>query len=876
MESASIQSEPETSIHKQTIEVRQLSAAASRPWAVYEDEQNRVGVKPDGSNLDAMRKEVLWGNLMAGGAGVEWYFYYYDSSNWGDIEQESFRRASWLWEDTRHAIDFFRDYLPFSDMVPADSLQSSQGGWCLAKPGEVYLVYLKNGGTTYLTVAPAGNYTVKWFDPRNGGALQNGSVTSIAGGGTRHLGNPPSLDSSDWAVLVRSTALSPIAVITTDVTGGNLPLLVTFDGSSSQDPDGVIVQYTWDFGDGTSANGAVVSHQYTQAGYFQASLTITDNHGNADSTSILINGIDETTPTLSLESPSEGTAHPLGDTVILRTTTYHPDGNFLRLDYFANGSLLGTALTSPWEFAWAATTPGNFSLTAVGSDNLGQTYSSTPVSVTVVNQLPQVAITSPQHGAIVSPGENILIQATAQDSDGTVASVQFYRNDNLLGMLQAQPWEWLWTNVSPGVYTINVVAIDNHGGTTVSPYHTITVPSPGTGPFIETNGLLVVEAEHYADYQPGINSSTWTLKGNTGASGGEILWGYASKTKILTLDSARLRYDIGFTTAGTYRLWIRLLGSPSTTRSVHVLYDGKKISGTAGVPAPIGSTFGWSDRDESGNPVLNIQVAGPGFHTLEFLLREREVGFDKFLLDRTPAGLSTPIGTGPAETPRDSGSLSLSLSAVHGTVSKSPDKSSYQNGELVTLTAIPDAGYAFDFWSGDASGFSNPLSIVMNSDQAITANFSPLATAYALDILATNGMVNKSPYKSVYSAGEWVTLTAAPDLGYRFLHWTGDATGTSNPISLLLNKNKVVTANFVGVPVEGMALSTSAINLFTGQSFPLMANVSPSIALNQAITWTTSDPSVATVSTTGLVLAIAEGSTVITATTVDGGFTSSC
>ena len=78
-------------------------------------------------------------------------------------------------------------------------------GWSLGKYSQVYVIYLKKGGSTSITV-PQGNYSVKWYNPRAGGALQNGSVTSIASG-TVSIGNPPSNVSSDWVVLIKNIAV---------------------------------------------------------------------------------------------------------------------------------------------------------------------------------------------------------------------------------------------------------------------------------------------------------------------------------------------------------------------------------------------------------------------------------------------------------------------------------------------------------------------------------------------------------------------------------------------------------------------------------------------------------------------------------------------
>jgi hypothetical protein len=76
--------------------------------------------------------------------------------------------------------------------------------YCLARRGELYLVYLPSGGTVDLDLSQAvGQFRVSWFDPRNGGALTRGSVTSVAGGASRSIGTPPSAPEQDWLAIVR-------------------------------------------------------------------------------------------------------------------------------------------------------------------------------------------------------------------------------------------------------------------------------------------------------------------------------------------------------------------------------------------------------------------------------------------------------------------------------------------------------------------------------------------------------------------------------------------------------------------------------------------------------------------------------------------------
>jgi len=70
-----------------------------------------------------------------------------------------------------------------------------------------------------------------------------------------------------------------VAQLTVDVDQGAVPLTVELDGSSSFDPDGRVVGWRWDFGDGSSGQGKIVSHTYTQSGAYTITLTVTDNLG---------------------------------------------------------------------------------------------------------------------------------------------------------------------------------------------------------------------------------------------------------------------------------------------------------------------------------------------------------------------------------------------------------------------------------------------------------------------------------------------------------------------------------------------------------------------------------------------------------------------
>jgi len=76
------------------------------------------------------------------------------------------------------------------------------------------------------------------------------------------------------------------------------------------------------------------------------------------------------------------------------------------------------------------------------------------------------------------------------------------------------------------------------------------------------------------------------------------------------------------------------------------------------------------------------------------------------------------------------------------------------------------------------------------------------AGSYTLDLMLTpsnGGSVKKEPSASYYSSGSSVKVTATPASGWKFSSWDGDASGSENPLTVTMNKNKVITAKFIPV-----------------------------------------------------------------------------
>lgn len=142
-------------------------------------------------------------------------------------------------------------------------------------------------------------------------------------------------------------------------------------------------------------------------------------------------------------------------------------------------------------------------------------------------------------------------------------------------------------------------------------------------------------------------------------------------------------------------------------------------------------------------------------------------------------------------------SLNVAASPTEGgTVS--PSEGSFLAGETVSIKATPSAEYLFEGWSGDAVGSSNPLSVVMDSDKSIVANFIKKSYSLAIEVEGCGHVEEKLLYtKSGYESGSSVELTAIPDEYWTFDHWEGDLSGNDNPKTIDVTSASSVKAVFV-------------------------------------------------------------------------------
>jgi hypothetical protein len=192
-------------VHGEVLEWIRKSEEAGKPWVVAVDEpgdaQHALVPDIDDSTHNDARMNGLWGALLGGSAGLEWYFgYKHDHS---DLSCQDWSSRDLFWDQCKVALDFFRDNdIPFWNMKNGDDLVSNDEDYCFYKPNEVYIVYLKTGGKTKLNLKEAaGEFKLQWINPRSGQIT--GDAMEVRSGSSLKLGPPPADSEMDWVVLLK-------------------------------------------------------------------------------------------------------------------------------------------------------------------------------------------------------------------------------------------------------------------------------------------------------------------------------------------------------------------------------------------------------------------------------------------------------------------------------------------------------------------------------------------------------------------------------------------------------------------------------------------------------------------------------------------------
>ena len=162
--------------------------------------------------------------------------------------------------------------------------------------------------------------------------------------------------------------------------------------------------------------------------------------------------------------------------------------------------------------------------------------------------------------------------------------------------------------------------------------------------------------------------------------------------------------------------------------------------------------------------------------------------------------------------------------ADKGSVTKSPNKTSYDFNEAVTLTAVPISGWVFAGWSGDLTGTTNPATVNVTKNMAITATFAQSFTITTSANPPAGGVVTLNPNKATYAPGEQVQVTATANSGYGFTSWSGDLSGTNPTETVTVNGNLNIVANFSAAQYTFTATSSGNGSVNWTPQKPLYGN----------------------------------------------------
>jgi len=248
---------------------------------------------------------------------------------------------------------------------------------------------------------------------------------------------------------------SPIAIFTESAETVYINEMITFNAAESHDPDGTIVAYFWDFGDGSTATGISVSHDYSNNGFYLVKLTVTDNEGataSAHATKIVMNRppVASFTETAKIVNTGETISFDASE-------SSDPDGTIVSYSWDFGDGAEGTGVSV--QHAYSQDGEYTVTLTVTDDDGATDTTSATKTVLKIVlNQGPIASFT--ESAETVSSGESIHFDASdSYDPDGYIVSYSwdFGDGNTATGVTSDHAYS------EDGNYTVTLTVTDDDG-----------------------------------------------------------------------------------------------------------------------------------------------------------------------------------------------------------------------------------------------------------------------------------------------------------------------------------------------------------------------------------------------------------------------------
>ncbi len=329
-------------------------------------------------------------------------------------------------------------------------------------------------------------------------------------------------DSDSCKVKVHSPP--PVAVADATPSEAYTDDSIQFDGTGSYDPDGDVVNWSWDFGDGETGYGNVTSHSYDDNGTYTVQLTVKDNDDETNTTSIDVS-INNRKPsagfTFSPDTPDTQ------DSITFTDESTDPDGSIDSWEWDFDDGNESTAQNPSHTYADDGTY--DVELTVTDDDGTASTMSKT---VTVSNTPPTAAFTVTT--SVTIPGETLTFKAdTSYDLDGFITECAWQLGDGVTKTGEQITHAYAHN----GSYEVTLTVEDNDGGTD-SESRTITVTAPPVASFTYTieEGNVTFNASGSHDPDGSIESYSWDFGDGAAGTGENVTHSYSqSGTYHVTL-----------------------------------------------------------------------------------------------------------------------------------------------------------------------------------------------------------------------------------------------------------------------------------------------------------------------------------------------------
>lgn len=460
--------QPHTVGHNLPIKWRNLSAQAGYKWVIEHDEVSG-GLNPDSpavNNQTTMRKNVLWGNLIGGGGGNDWYFGYDNSRAIDDIDCEDFRSRDKFWDYGKYALKLFYGFLPFQSMEPMDqNISNNASNWLFGSNTEKkYVAYLSKGGTATVNI-PAGNWKYRIYNPVTG-AFTNESTALV----NQTLTSP---NNNDWAFFIFSdegTNTPPTISLTTPLSnqtfGSADPINIT---ANALDANGTISKVEF-YLDGSLIFTDLISPYINSTGGLTIGTHIikvmaTDNASAtaSDSVNIIIKDFPNQIPTVNITSPEDNSEINYGTHFSINASVTDNDGYIKHVEFYQNNFLIGKDSIAPYDININNIPQGSYLFLVKAYDD-SLAFAKDSVLVKIIqkpNQVPIALITYPANLSNFTTGSNITVNAMASDPDGVIKFVEFFFDNLLLGKDSVPSYSFPILNLQTGTHKIKIKAYDD-------------------------------------------------------------------------------------------------------------------------------------------------------------------------------------------------------------------------------------------------------------------------------------------------------------------------------------------------------------------------------------------------------------------------------